>query len=149
MTELEVIAPDVYSRLACNSQPLSTRPFRTHRIFVWYDYFCCPQLDDKSSGHLGEDDELSKAVGSIPAYVGRCEFFLALCPVVEAKCLSKVISYDTWSQRGWCRVELEMRKLSCDHTWIMIKNGRMLEAIATLGGSIGGSPGEGQFLGYC
>ena len=147
MTELESIPPDGYSRVICHCQPLPTQAFRTSTIFVWYDYFSCPQLGSKASGHLGEEDDLSKAVGSIPSYVLRCEYFFALCPVVESEGPEglRAFSSCTWDQRGWCRMELIMRKLSPDHTWIMISDGRMVEAIATVAGAEGGPPGEGDF----
>ncbi|CAE7332843.1 unnamed protein product [Symbiodinium natans] len=104
MTELESIPPDGYSRVICHCQPLPTQAFRTSTIFVWYDYFSCPQLGSKASGHLGEEDDLSKAVGSIPSYVLRCEYFFALCPVVAAV-------EELWAQkalRPWELVEWEL-----------------------------------------
>ena len=145
MFELDGVLPDLFSEVMCNRQPLPTAAFKASRIFLWYDYFSCPQLNNKSNGQLGEEDDLSRAVGSILAYVARSEFFFALCPVVETENLSKVFSSHTWAQRGWCRVEVEMRKLSPDPSWIMIRNGRVVEMILSFGAAVGGPAGEGQF----
>ena len=55
-----------------------------------YDYFSCPQLEGKNSFALagknsfGEEvgSEQASAISSIPAYIARCQFFLALCPTL-------------------------------------------------------------------
>ena len=68
---------------ALNSKPL----------FFWYDYFSCPQLEKSHDFH--------KAVDSIPGYIGRCEFFFVLAPVIDNPSLCKVFTPSSWSERGW------------------------------------------------
>ena len=119
LTELENIEPDFFSEVICKCEPLPTAAFKTSQLFVWYDYFCCPQLNKMSNGDVGGANELARAVSSIPSYVAQCKFFFALCPVVETERLSQVFSPYTWAQRGWCRAEAEMRSLSPDPSWIL------------------------------
>ena len=48
---------------------LSTSRLRASPLFVWYDYFSCPQLENKHFSN--QTSNLAKAVDSIPAYVER------------------------------------------------------------------------------
>ena len=53
---------------------ISTREWRSNSLFIWYDYFSCPQLVARSTAQ--EDiQELQGAVDSIPHYVQACGFF--------------------------------------------------------------------------
>ena len=103
MSDLEQIPADVYTEVHCKKKPVSTSAFRTQALCVWYDYFCCPQLGRQPSlSH--SDSDLSMAVTSIPAYVAKCSFFFALCPVIVSEELGRVFSPQTWAERGWCRM---------------------------------------------
>lgn len=83
------------------------------RIFFWYDYFSCPQLEGQESpGVPTEKSALRDAVNSIPAYIAQSDLFLALCPVLTSREKQSLLSHSTWSNRGWCRVELAVRELS-------------------------------------
>ena len=75
------------------SQALQSRP-----LFVWYDYFSVPQSPAAAA-------KQRQAIDCIPAFIARCRFFFALCPVIESAALSEVLSPFTWVQRGWCRLE--------------------------------------------
>ena len=87
---------------------LDTRVLRERSLFIWYDYFSCPQLDFHARKAVlqegfGQQSQLASAIASIPAYVGRCSFFFALCPVVYNPNRSMVFTPTSWSGRGWCR----------------------------------------------
>ncbi|CAE7818593.1 btbd11b [Symbiodinium sp. CCMP2592] len=83
------------------------------RIFFWYDYFSCPQLEGQENpGVPMEKSALRDAVNSIPAYIKQSDIFLALCPVLTSREKQSLLSHSTWSNRGWCRVELAVRELS-------------------------------------
>ncbi|CAE7745718.1 unnamed protein product, partial [Symbiodinium sp. CCMP2456] len=59
------------------AKPLDTRELRENAIFVWYDYFSCPQLDHQTRRALTKglahelNSELGNAIESIPAYIAR------------------------------------------------------------------------------
>ncbi|OLP87173.1 Ankyrin repeat domain-containing protein 17 [Symbiodinium microadriaticum] len=127
MGDLTRIPMDVVTEgTAPTSRDLSTREFRQWPLFLWYDYFSCPQLEHVSQSHPSAEgafcSELSKAVDSIP-----------------------VFSPCTWAERGWCRVERTVRELSETGSWVMVKSAKNLEVVATPVTSYGGSPGEGTF----
>ena len=80
---------------------ISAKDFRNGEVFLWYDYFSCPQLEtyvssiddladtdpmDQSTPSMSTQNQttnsrLGRAVDSIPAYIARCAFFFVLCPV--------------------------------------------------------------------
>ncbi|CAE7590777.1 BMY1 [Symbiodinium natans] len=90
-----------------NAKPLPMKDFQAKPLFLWYDYFSVPQLEDRKFYAAADERDGSQqalAINSIPAYVSRCRFFLALCPVVDCPWEDKVLSAASWSRRGWCRV---------------------------------------------
>ena len=74
-----------------NAKPLPMKDFQTKPLFLWYDYFSIPQADTARAQQV-------EAINSIPAYVGKCRFFLALCPVLNCPWEAKVLSAATWSR---------------------------------------------------
>eukprot|EP00439_Symbiodinium_sp_Y106_P006101 s6461_g1.t1 len=68
------IPVDFASEGAGMGKPLPIGKLLSAPLFFWYDYFSCPQAAESRS-------KLRNATSSIPAYVGECEFFLALVPV--------------------------------------------------------------------
>eukprot|EP00929_Paragymnodinium_shiwhaense_P076247 TRINITY_DN39169_c0_g1_i7.p1 TRINITY_DN39169_c0_g1~~TRINITY_DN39169_c0_g1_i7.p1 ORF type:complete len:643 (-),score=59.91 TRINITY_DN39169_c0_g1_i7:81-1949(-) len=79
-------------------------------LFIWYDYFSCPQLAAREEGQaVGE--ELGKAVDSIPAYIEQSEFFFILAPRCQRAETNEELSYQSWRSRGWCRAERAARML--------------------------------------
>ncbi|CAK9029001.1 Putative ankyrin repeat protein RF_0381 [Durusdinium trenchii] len=121
------------------AKPLRTLELRSKPLFLWYDYFSCPQLDRRSN-------QLQGAIDSIPAYVEACAFFFALVPVVENPESSQLFTPSTWSERGWCRLERVCRELSQEESWIMVKGSADLELKLGSGTSMGeGGVGEGKF----
>ena len=126
-----------------NLKRLSVTDFTSKPLSFWYDYFSCPQLESAVSG---EQSNLAHAISSIPAYVAKCSFFLALCPVIDSPSMGKVFSAATWSKRGWCRLERICRELSENGSWILIQSKTRLQLLGTpLAFPSGGSVGEGEF----
>ncbi|OLQ06469.1 hypothetical protein AK812_SmicGene10211 [Symbiodinium microadriaticum] len=145
LCEMQNVPLDLFTEiLVPSSKRLRLKELRSAPLFIWFDYFSCPQLLGQGPAQ-GSDSDLSKAINSIPAYVAKCRFFFALCPVVPQVSLSSVFTPMTWAARGWCRVERVCRELSKDHTWVMIKSGREMELISSSIAFPGGSAGEGLF----
>lgn len=119
-------------------------------IQVWYDYFCVPQriagrVSSRVSRSLSQNDFEAQrdAIGSIPAYINKCEYFVALCPPMNDR-MGSSLNLQSWQQRGWCRAEAVVRDLS-------EKNGLTLIIESTKQVSLSDShsmlkaPGEGDF----
>jgi len=81
---------------------LPSQELRSKPLFIWYDYFACPQ-----DSH--QDREL--AISSIPAYVDKAIFFVILCPHVHHRENQGLLSKRSWESRGWCRLERATREL--------------------------------------
>ena len=50
-------------------------------LFVWYDYFSCPQWECHVTNQR-DDYNQANAINSIPGYIAKCKFFVALCPTL-------------------------------------------------------------------
>ena len=134
--------------LVPGAKALPTSALRSEPLFLWYDYFSCPQMHNEalfSDRVTNLHSQLSKAVDSIPAYLGKCSFFFALCPTLENTAKSGLISATSWADRGWCCAERAFRELSDDPRWIMVKSGTDLEVVLSPSESLGKMPGEGSF----
>ena len=91
-------------------------------VYVWYDYFGCPQMhrtapsDEllRRSRSFSENPfhELKAAIASIPYYVSKCDWFIALCPTMSQVKDGYVLDQDSWTRRGWCMCEKMVRELS-------------------------------------
>ena len=125
------------------ARPLPMRELQMKTLYFWYDYFSCPQLE----GQIDKTTSLhqANAIASIPAYIARCKFFFALCPVLDCPFEGKVLTAATWSRRGWCRLERAARELSPNSTWILIQSETSIEAVGTVLSFPSGSVGEGDF----
>ena len=89
------------------AKPFPMKDFQRQVLFFWYDYFSCPQLQyptPVAHDHEADIPQQSSAINSIPAYVARCDFFLALCPVLPSDSEGKVITAGTWSSHLLDRV---------------------------------------------
>ena len=150
LSDLQQIPLDIYTETFFPSaRPLQVSDLRAEALYVWYDYFSCPQLEFPSLG-TGRDRpraNLARAVDSIPAYIARCRFFFALCPVVETSSLGKVFSTFSWNARAWCRTERVLRELAPNDPWIiMIKSSTELELTSSFAPFFVVQPaGEGHF----
>lgn len=126
----------VTEALVPQSKPLPTREFRSAQLFLWYDYFSCPQLKELHNDQV-------KAIASIHAYVAQCSFFFALCPFLQDPVTSKVLCPSSWEERGWCRLERTMRELS-EGSWVLIKSAERVELVVA-SRALGCPTGEGDF----
>ena len=130
------------------AKPRPMKDFQTTALFFWYDYFSCPQLHHANEVVVQQTNsrlQQADAISSIPAYVARCDFFLALCPVLDGCGERKVLTAATWSSRGWCRLERAARELSPSSTWILIRSETSVETVGTLLSFPSGCVGEGEF----
>ncbi|CAK9009862.1 unnamed protein product [Durusdinium trenchii] len=147
MEKLVAIPVDAISEVAdSKAKLLHTFELQSEPLFIWYDYFSCPQSEDK--GPEAGRGKLLDAIDSIPAYVDECSFFFALVPVVEDLSRSKLITPFTWQERGWCRLERICRELSTNESWVIVKSSTELELVASATASIlngSGPVGEGIF----
>jgi len=82
---------------------LPAEEISSKHLFVWYDYFSCPQRSASAR---------ENAISSIPAYVGKCRYFVILCPPVWHAGQGTFLSKRSWECRGWCRFERAVRELS-------------------------------------
>mmetsp|Transcript_917 Transcript_917/g.2142 ORF Transcript_917/g.2142 Transcript_917/m.2142 type:complete len:626 (-) Transcript_917:189-2066(-) len=151
LSEVDFVPLEIFTEsLVPSAKPLETAQFRDQPLFIWYDYFSCPQLKQSlqqpwSLGSHHQPDLLSKAIDSIPAYIAECSYFLGLCPVVDCPDDGRVLGPISWAQRGWCRVERVCRELSRDGSWILIQSDVSLALVGTELAFVGGAVGEGEF----
>ena len=123
LTDISHIPLDFLTEtIAPGARSLPTKDFRSMPLFVWYDYFSCPQLEG-----AGEAGNQAKAIASIHAYVAACSYFFALCPFMQID--GSTMSMSSWHSRGWCRLEQTMRELS-GGPWVLVRGGSQLELIA-------------------
>ncbi|CAE7733257.1 DHCR24 [Symbiodinium sp. CCMP2456] len=127
------------------AKPLPLKDFQANALFFWYDYFSCPQLPHATLVVEKTSSTQADAISSIPAYVARCAFFLALCPVLDCTAEDKVLTTATWSSRGWCRLERAARELSSNSSWILIRSETSIEAVGTALSFPSGPVGQGDF----
>ena len=128
------------------AKPLPMQEFQVQKLYFWYDYFSCPQLEHQARASDNADDlQQARAINSIPAYISACHFFFALCPVVDCPLQGKVLTAASWSRRGWCCLERAARELSPNSTWILIQSETSIEAVGTALSFPSGSVGEGDF----
>ena len=129
-----------------NVKPIPTSRILSEPLFFWYDYFSCPQKE-RVRLSMGQNPvsnsgrSLMDAINSIPAYVSKSAFFLALVPVLENPSKTNLITTLTWQARGWCRLERTCRELSQEHSWIIVKGARDLEVIGSMSASLRGGSG--------
>ena len=59
-----------------NAKPLPMKEFQAKPLFLWYDYFSVPQLEERKSYTTDERDgsQQARAINSIPSYVARWDF---------------------------------------------------------------------------
>ena len=116
---------------------------RLKNAVVWYDAFSIPQLNRGN---------LLLAVESIPAYIEQASMFMVLCPLVEHhEQLSEdgqhrdVLSYASWQDRGWCRMEAVCRLLSRNTGPVVVINSKKNYELGRLQDLFFMPVGEGTF----
>jgi hypothetical protein len=108
--------------------------------YLWIDYTSMPQplaalpaeQDSSAAPHAGQVsdhrqaegemsadvekliEELKAAVDSIPTYIERCaEMFILTPSVKHADRAGECCDFNSWRQRGWCRLEFVSSRLAC------------------------------------
>ena len=132
------ISPDIISEMYLCSQPVNyASKMQGKPLLIWYDYMCIPQREENQ-------EQRRKAIRSIPFYVARCDFFVALCPCCIHLDTHEVLSRYSWADRGWCRLERMARELSSDDGIIILVEGAQQQTLL-LDLALNTSPGEGHF----
>eukprot|EP00928_Gymnodinium_smaydae_P015955 TRINITY_DN15941_c0_g1_i1.p1 TRINITY_DN15941_c0_g1~~TRINITY_DN15941_c0_g1_i1.p1 ORF type:complete len:589 (+),score=98.19 TRINITY_DN15941_c0_g1_i1:75-1841(+) len=72
---------------------------------MWYDFFSVPQIEIRDELKI-RDPNMTLAVDSIPAYVAASDHLFVLAPLTAHEDTNAVLSLESWSRRGWCRVEM-------------------------------------------
>ena len=85
----------VMELLAGRQQGISFTDQPASRLYLWYDYFCCPQANIQHR---------QSAIDSIPAYVAQCQIFCVLCPNVRHARSNTLLSNSRLNQNlfGFC-----------------------------------------------
>lgn len=130
----------VFKQLKCNFDQECVSSLGD--AYIWYDYFCVPQLTEFLSAERGaclaqdhrnicldgsdagvRADALGKsrkevqeqqraAIKSIPHYVQFCDHFFAVAPAACHDDTKQSVSLESWARRGWCRAEMGCHYLS-------------------------------------
>lgn len=127
LSELPQIPLESITELTVSqARALPTHEFRSAQLFVWYDYFSCPQLENK-----GPLSQQAQAIASIHAYVAECSFFFALCPFIfDPLTRPKPLDASSWRQRGWCCLERTMRELGTEGDgWVLVQSVMHIEVV--------------------
>lgn len=130
---IDVSTEIFFGRPAINS----AAKMRSTPLFVWYDYFSCPQHPE--SKKLRED-----AIQSIPEYIAKFEHFMVLTPPMNHVEQAEMLSRYSWSERGWCRAERMARELSSEGLVILVQNSTQ-QTLLPQYESVLYSPGKGHF----
>lgn len=126
------VSPDLLTEMIYGRAPSFSKANLTSAdIYIWYDFFSIPQitiqLHTESQGFL----KRSQAIASIPAYIEKCEFFVALCPVLTHADTAQPMDQYSWAKRGWCRVEKAVRNLLAPNDMmLMIESPKHMSMLA-------------------
>jgi len=77
---------------------------------IWIDLSCMPQIARGASDSVKRDAR--QALLSLPSYMERCAFLVAVVPACLHKDTGKVCNFRSWRTRGWCRLEFLLTILS-------------------------------------
>ena len=132
------ISPHMSSEMYLCAHPVNyASKMRRKPLLIWYDYMSIPQKDENKQ-------QRCKAIRSIPFYVARCDFFVALCPPCIHLNTHEMLSQHTWANRGWCRAERMARELSSDDGMIVCVEGAKHQTLLP-DLKAKKSPGQGDF----
>mmetsp|Transcript_14326 Transcript_14326/g.32592 ORF Transcript_14326/g.32592 Transcript_14326/m.32592 type:complete len:606 (-) Transcript_14326:253-2070(-) len=75
--------------------------------WAWIDFCSVPQLVDVQDPTYTEEHLATQmaAIKSIPSYVERADFFWVLAPNAKHRDTGANCNFNTWRNRGWCRLE--------------------------------------------
>eukprot|EP00438_Fugacium_kawagutii_P025773 Skav230054 [mRNA] locus=scaffold1221:62503:64380:+ [translate_table: standard] len=144
--------PNVWAEIMCQvaggRQSFKACEWTATPLLIWYDYFCIPQypVTGPRSRSLSENnmDDQRSAIASIPAYIDKCDFFVALCPLMKHGTTLSTLDTRSWDQRGWCRAEAVVRDLSVKHGLNLIVESPQQVSLAVTHSMLK-APGEGKF----
>ncbi|CAE7694981.1 unnamed protein product [Symbiodinium sp. CCMP2592] len=140
------ISLDVVTELIIGKSPKMACSLHPADLHIWYDYFSCPQKENRRDASQTYDSDLAKAISSIPAYIAKCQLMFVLCPVIESCEGRTMLGPSSWANRGWCRLERLAKECSGDGSFFMVKSPRHVELVVTsFASSCENSPGEGCF----
>jgi len=146
----------IWTELTCHfvgeqAQGFVASALTEHAIQVWYDYFCVPQRIVAPGSRVSRSRSLSEndyedqrdAIASIPAYINKCEYFVALCPPMDDRG-GPSLNLQSWQQRGWCRAEAVLMDLSEKNGLTLIIESTK-QVLLSDSHSLLKAPGEGDF----
>ncbi|CAE7510114.1 R11A8.7 [Symbiodinium sp. CCMP2456] len=85
----------------------SSKDFTSTSVYIWYDYFSCPQ------GSHGEATlHRQQAISSIVSYISQCKYFVILCPALTHLDQRQELGQESWAERGWCSSSTYQRATS-------------------------------------
>ena len=92
---------------------------RLEDAYVWYDYFCVPQVapnvDVVVQDHRGKVaqpefkpivDQMTAAVDSLPFFVQHSDHFFVMAPSGAHSDTVDAVNLESCVKRGWCRLEM-------------------------------------------
>lgn len=129
------VSPDLLTEIIYGRAPsFSKANLTSAEVYIWYDFFSIPQITIQLHSDLTESQgflKKSQAIASIPAYIEKCEFFVALCPVLTHADTAQAMDQYTWAKRGWCRVEKTVRNLLAPNDMmLMIESPKHMSMLA-------------------
>eukprot|EP00439_Symbiodinium_sp_Y106_P082942 s559_g22.t1 len=164
LTKKTTVHPQFINFVSVGSrQRLTAEELLERKLFLWYDFFACPQLEARSDSqdtHLDIKPSLQNAVDSIPSYVQMSRFFFVLAPVMEHAENGKMLSKHSWTDadlrlqksqvlemksRGWCRTERVARELTCPDSRMVVVESAEHQYLMVPFDSWLRPAGEGQF----
>ena len=84
------------------------------------------------------------AISSIPSYISQSFFFVILIPAVRHED-GHVLSFESWAERGWCRLESMARSLAREDGFMITIKVASNPTLTTDLGGLGKAPGKGIF----
>ncbi|CAE7349507.1 unnamed protein product [Symbiodinium sp. CCMP2592] len=145
LTKMTTVHPQFMNFVPVGSrQRLTAEELLERKLFLWYDFFACPQLEARSDSQ-DIKPSLQNAVDSIPSYVQMSRFFFVLAPVMEHAENGKMLSKHSWRSRGWCRTERVARELTCTDSRMVVVESAEHQYLMVPFDSWLRPAGEGQF----
>ena len=91
---------------------LSRDGLQAEDLFVWVDYTSIPQA-------CRYTQKLS--ISSLPVYASHLRYFVIIAPPTMHTSTFKMCNYESYSRRGWCRLE-QWARLAAEGTPQLVSN---------------------------
>ena len=99
LKERDRVPIDVTTEILFGQQRgLKTNEMRGKKLYIWFDYWCVPQLQLSVAGLHATDQQ--HALDSIPAYVEKSRYFFILCPYVRHQESGQLLSKRRWAENS-------------------------------------------------